>query len=446
MARTFSIVSMRKSRKRVASAFVSGIPGNLEVTPEFSRSFDLMENTTQHLYITGKAGTGKSTLLQYFKEKTKKKIVVLAPTGIAAINIGGSTIHSFFRFPPRLISRDEIRKIRERQGLFAALDTVVIDEVSMVRADVMDGIDYSLRVNRDRIDEPFGGVQVILIGDLFQLPPVVEKGFEEYFEDMFQSPFFFSAHVFHQVHLTKIELQRVFRQQDPEFIGLLNKVRNNQIHPSEVQQLNRRYTPDLTCDENDLAIILTSTNALASGINSAKLDTLNTKEYCFDAVVQADFDEKSYPTDKRLRLKQGAQVMMVKNDANKRWANGTLGVVQKLSNDSVKVSFEGSSCMVEPSSWEKIEYEYDREKGRIEPVVTGSFRQYPIKLAWAMTVHKSQGKTFDKVIIDLGNGAFAHGQAYVALSRCRSFDGIRLVNPIKDSDVILDPRVRGFLG
>src|SRR5579863_956854 len=256
----------KKSKKKIASAFVSGIPRDLEVTPEFSRSFDLMENTRQHLYITGKAGTGKSTLLQYFKENTKKRIVVLAPTGVAAINIGGSTIHSFFRFPPRLISRDEIRRIRESQTLFAALDTVVIDEVSMVRADVMDGIDYSLRVNRDRIDEPFGGVQVILIGDLFQLPPVIEKGLEEYFQDLFESPFFFSAHVFHQVHLTKIELQRVFRQQDPEFIGLLNKVRDRQISPSDLRQLNRRYAPHLIRDKNGPAITLTSTNALASEI------------------------------------------------------------------------------------------------------------------------------------------------------------------------------------
>lgn len=434
-----------KAKRRIATSYVSGIPSDFQMTSEFSRTFDLMENSRIHLFITGKAGTGKSTLLQYFKEKTKKKIVVVAPTGVAAINVGGSTIHSFFRFPPRLVRRDDVRRIANKRELFASLDTVVIDEVSMVRADLMDAIDYSLRINRNRLNEPFGGVQMILIGDLYQLPPVVESELTEYFDDNLQSPFFFSANIFRQIKLTKIELQKVFRQTDTDFICLLNKVRNNQITLEDLQHLNERNNSAVSFRKDDLAITLTSTNALASAINQSRLDSLPNHDYYFDAIITGDFDEKSFPTDKRLRLKQGAQIMMVKNDPDKRWVNGTLGIIQKLSRDSIKVSLGRFSCSVDQMAWEKIDYDYNAEEKKIEPVVIGSFRQYPIKLAWAVTVHKSQGKTFDKVIINLGNGAFAHGQTYVALSRCRSLQGIQLQTPLRLSDIILDNRVVRFL-
>ena len=436
--------SGRKSKKKVALSPASGVPENFELTPDLSRAFDLMENTGQHLYITGKAGTGKSTLLQYFKQKTGKKIVTLAPTGIAAINVGGSTIHSFFRFPPHLITKDKIHRVRGKQDLFDALDTVMIDEVSMVRADVMDGIDYSLRINRGLLKEPFGGVQVILVGDLCQLPPIVEKDLAEYFKDSYEGPFFFSAGIIKEINPEVIELQKVFRQNDPEFVELLNRVRNKKIETSDLRRLNERHGKGP--DKSRLAITLTSTNAQASEINRSHLDSLDSEEFVFDAIVLEDFDEKSYPADRQLRLKRGAQVMMVKNDPSKRWVNGTLGMIQRLSNDLVEVSFPGGlTCAVEPLTWEKIEYEYDKEEGRIEPVITGSFLQYPIKLAWAITIHKSQGKTFDEVIIDLGTGAFAHGQTYVALSRCRSFEGIHLKTPIQHRDIILDSRVGALL-
>ena len=314
----------------------------------------------------------------------------------------------------------------------------------MVRADMMDAVDTSLRLNRNRPYEPFGGVQVVLIGDLFQLPPIVDEELSEYYNDFYETPFFFNAHIFNEVRLQKIELQKVFRQSDPDFIGLLNKVRNNTVQKSDLEKINRRYRSSLEIGRHDLAITLTSTNALASGINLQRLSALPTREYVYDSIVEGDFDEKSYPTDKKLKLKQGAQVMMVKNDPNKRWVNGTLGVIHRLTDEEIEVSFGGEVHTIEPSTWEKLDYEYDRENGSIEPVVSGAFRQYPIKLAWAMTIHKSQGKTFDNVIVDLGRGAFAHGQAYVALSRCRSYAGLHLKTPFRHSDIILDERVRSF--
>jgi len=437
-------IAAGETKKKILSASTAGIPSDFQFTQEFSDTFNRIEHTGHHFYITGNAGTGKSTFLHYFKENTKKKTVVLAPTGIAAINIGGSTLHSFFRFPLHLITKADIKKIRDKGKLFAALETLVIDEVSMVRADMMDAVDQSLRLNRNRPSEPFGGVQVVLIGDLFQLPPIVDEDLAEYYSDFYETPFFFSAQVFNEVRLQKIEMQKVFRQSDPDFIGLLNKVRNNTVQQSDLKKINERFRTSIDIGTNDLAITLTSTNALASAINLQRLSALSTREYIFESIIDGEFDEKSYPTERKLKLKKGAQVMMVKNDPNKRWVNGTLGVIHHLTHETIEVSFGEMVHTIEPSLWEKMDYEYDRESGSIEPVVNGAFRQFPIKLAWAMTIHKSQGKTFDNVIIDLGRGAFAHGQAYVALSRCRSYAGLHLKTPFRYSDIILDQRVRSF--
>ena len=433
-----------KTKQKEFLSISSGIPADFIFTPEFSHTFDQLEHTSQHFYITGNAGTGKSTLLHYFKENTKKKIVVLAPTGIAAINIGGATIHSFFRFPFHFITPNDIKHMRDKEKLFSTLETLVIDEVSMVRADLMDAIDLSLRVNRKRMAEPFGGVQVVLIGDLYQLPPIIDQELEEYFADHYETPYFFSAKVFKETRLQTIELQTVFRQTDPAFIHLLNKVRNNALQVSDLEALNKRHHPSCKFDEHDLAITLTSTNALASTMNLQRLMALHSCEFAYDADVQGDFDTKSFPTENKLRLKQGAQIMMVKNDPNKRWVNGSLGIIKRLTHETIEVSFGDVVHEVEPVTWEKLEYEYDRENNMIEPFVNGSFKQFPIKLAWAITIHKSQGKTFEKVVIDLGRGAFAHGQAYVALSRCRSLNGIYLQSPLRYRDIILDPRVQDF--
>lgn len=422
------------------------IPGNFEMTEDFLKAFDCMENTNKHVYITGDAGTGKSTLIQYFIQNTKKNVVVLAPTGVAAVNIGGSTIHSFFRLPPRLLTQNDIRKVYGSDDLFSCLDAVIIDEVSMVRADLMDAIDYSLRVNRSKHIIPFGGVQMILVGDLNQLPPVVEdENFMKHYVNTYRSPYFFDAKVFNQIRLEKIELRNIFRQSDPKFLELLAKIRKNQVTMSDLEILNQRHTEKIKYDSDEIIITLTSTNNLADKINRARLANISSPEYTFIAEIEGNFDEKSFPTNQYLQLKEGAQVMMIRNDPKRRWVNGTLGIVKKLSADTVKVQINGNEYDVEPTLWEKIEYVYDRSENRIEIITTGTFRQYPVKLAWAITIHKSQGKTFDKVVIDLGYGAFAHGQTYVALSRCRSLEGIYLKKEIKPQDLIFDSRINEFM-
>ncbi len=434
---------LRKSRKRIFASSVPAIPPDFEYTDEFAGAFDEMEYSRHHLFITGNAGTGKSTLLQFFKENTKKNYVVVAPTGIAAINVGGSTIHSFFRFPTHFLTAEDVEPLPDKRFLFETLETVVVDEVSMVRADIMDAIDRSLRLNRGEPDEPFGGVQMILIGDLHQLPPVVETELQEYFHTRYETPFFFSSEACARVSLKKIELQRVFRQTDTEFIGLLNKIRNNSLTAEDLRFLNERYDP-VGFEEDDMIITLTATNALASQINQSRLESLRGKEYAFDAEIVGTFDEKSFPTERRLKLKKGAQIMMLKNDPNKQYVNGSLGIIKKVSEDSIRVSFGDHICDIEPTVWEKNDYEYIPDGHGIAPVVVGGFQQYPIKLAWAITVHKSQGKTFESVAIDLGRGAFAHGQTYVALSRCRTLHGIHLRKPIRFSDVKFDERVIDF--
>lgn len=418
----------------------------LILSEEFRYVLDLMENSQENLFITGRAGTGKSTLLQLFKTTTSKKVVLLAPTGIAALNVGGQTIHSFFRFPARLMVGAEIKKHRSRK-MYTTLESIIIDEISMVRADVLDAIDLFLRKNREN-NLPFGGVQMLFFGDLFQLPPVVSSVSEkQFFQTYYSSPYFFAAHVFNQTFsIQKVELSKSYRQESRHFLRLLEAVRTNSVDYDDLEELNARYQPEF--QNVGFYITLSARNATVDMINSRELDSLPEAEFRFLSRSNGDFNPRLYPAEAALRLRKGAQVMFVKNDPKRQFVNGTIGKISELQADLIRVQVEKSDgsmheIEVESATWEVLRYKLN-DKGEIETEVAGSFEQYPLKLAWAMTIHKSQGKTFDKVIIDMGKGAFEHGQTYVALSRCRTLEGIVLKQPLHFQDILVDERVVEF--
>lgn len=427
-----------------SSAVSDGLPDDLEIGEEFKSAFQLMENTSESIFITGNAGTGKSTLLKYFKSRTKKKAVVLAPTGVAAVNVGGQTVHSFLKFPHRIIHKDVIRKLRNRE-IFENLDTVIIDEVSMVRADIMDGIDHSLRINRGQHKKPFGGVQMIFFGDLFQLSPVVERDAKAALEEMYKSPYFFSARVFDDFRLRYVELSKIYRQVDDKFVALLNRIRNREVLEDDIDLLNTRVAQEVsvrrTSAGQDRTVSLTTTNLLASSINSLHMARLPGRTYTYEAEISGRFDESAYPTEGSLKLKAGSQVMLIKNDPGKHWVNGTIARIAELTADSVFVDIDGKRHEVPRVKWQKIEYDYNKEEDKIDENVVGDFKQFPVKPAWAITIHKSQGQTFDKVELDLGGGAFCHGQLYVALSRCTNMEGITLRRPVREEDIVFDSRI-----
>ncbi|MBL7072172.1 MAG: AAA family ATPase [Candidatus Omnitrophica bacterium] len=419
------------------------LPTDFEFNDEFRAAFELLENSREHIFITGKAGTGKSTLLEYFRMNTRKNIVVLAPTGVAAIKVHGQTIHSFFRFPPRFILRDHIKRLY-KDDLMHRIDAVVIDEASMVRADLLDGIDSSLRLNRNEMNSAFGGARMILFGDLFQLPPVVNKEFEDILKQRYTSPYFFSANVFREIKLRTIDLSKIYRQKDEKFISLLNKVREKICAADDLFGLNERVDSD-NREENEGVVTLTATNSVAERINKKRLAQISNEEFTYSASIEGEFKDKDYPVEKDITLKTGAQVIMVKNDPKKQWVNGTICRVVELSDSLIRVSIDQKICDVPKMTWEKIRYSHNKKTDNIEEKVIGCFKQYPIKLAWAITIHKSQGQTFDKVMIDIGRGAFTHGQTYVALSRCRALEGIRLKRPIAESDIIFDNKIYDFM-
>lgn len=427
--------------KKAALETSTEIPQDFDFNQEFRQAFDMMDETKSSIFITGKAGTGKSTLLEYFRTKTKKNIVVLAPTGVAAIKARGQTIHSFFKLPPRFIQKDHIRRLRKSQ-LLNNLDTLVIDECSMVRADLLDGIDYALRVNRDQYNKPFGGVQIILFGDLFQLPPVVERDIRHLVDRLYASPYFFSANVLKTVDLEQVELHKIYRQKNEHFISMLNKIRIKQVNETDLKHLNERVNSKVTHESG--VITLTTTNKDANTINETCLLRIPHNEFKYHAQTCGKFDENSYPAEVCIRLKKSAQIMLIKNDPDKRWVNGTIAEIADLSDASIKVRIGNNIYDIPRVSWDKIEYVYNLVEQKIEEKVIGSFQQYPIKLAWAITIHKSQGQTFKDVIIDMGYGAFVHGQTYVALSRCMSLDGLVLKRAIIFSDIIFDDRVYQF--
>ena len=420
--------------------FDLSLPDDFELSEEFVTAFNAIEQTDKNLYITGEAGTGKTTLLKYFRQKTRKNFIVLAPTGIAAINSHGQTIHSFFRFPPKLIQKDHVKKAHGARAIFESLEMLIVDEASMMRADLMDGIDHALRLNKGRPGKPFGGVQVVLFGDLFQLPPIVDREMAGIYNSLYETPYFFSANVFKEVRFHHFNLQKIYRQKEQAFKGLLNKIRNRSVTGDEMEILNSRVDPAL-CETAHDCVTLTPTNAAAHAINMTRLRNLKGEEFCYDAGVAGEFDQASYPTETELRLKKGAQVLMIRNDPEKRWVNGSIGEVVDLDEGTVVVRIGDKKHAIEATTWEKIKYRYDEDTEKIVEEVVGSFQQFPIKLAWAITIHKSQGLTFDKLIIDLDHGAFTHGQVYVALSRCRSFEGMLLRRPVKPRDIIFDERV-----
>ncbi|MEO6133368.1 MAG: AAA family ATPase [Saprospiraceae bacterium] len=415
----------------------------------FQEVLNELESSRHHFFITGKAGTGKSTLLQLFRKTTNKKIVVLSSTGISALNVQGQTIHSFFQFPPKLLVAREINIVRRLVNLLKAIEIIIIDEVSMVRADVMDAIDVSLRMHR-KSAEPFGGVQMILFGDLFQLPPVVASQEEkQYFRTIYPNAYFFSAHVFRSnVPLEKIELTKVYRQNERHFIRLLDAIRTLQFDHDDLDSLNERYLPDAPIEEPYLT--LCSVNSLANQINAQRLSAIDEPSLFFEADVKGDFNPKLYPTEYRLELRKHAQVILVRNDPEKRFVNGSLATIVDLDNESILVQFQvedGKTQLLElpRMTWELQRYKFSEgPEQSIKSEVIGTFTQYPVRLAWAVTIHKSQGKTYDRVAIDLGRGAFEHGQSYVALSRCKRLDGVFLKKPLSPRDIMVDDQVVNF--
>lgn len=426
---------------------------------EFQDALQLITHTRQSVFLTGKAGTGKSTFLKYICNHTKKKYVVLAPTGIAAINAGGVTLHSFFKLPFRPMLPDDpdlslshgrifefFKYPKEKRKIIAEVDLIIIDEISMVRADIIDCVDRILRVYSGNIRLPFGGKQLLFVGDVFQLEPVVPSDQKEILSLFYASPFFFSARVFKDINLVPIELQKVYRQTDSVFINILDRIRNNAARKQELDTLNGRYFPSFEPQNEDMYITLATRRDQVDFINEKKLAELPGEEYVSVGKIEGDFPESSLPTQLNLSIKEQAQVIFIDNDYERRWVNGTIGMVSGIDeNGNVYVLMEsGVEHLVEPTSWRNYKYKYNEKEKRIEEEIVGTFEQLPIRLAWAITVHKSQGLTFSRVVVDLTGGVFAGGQTYVALSRCTSLEGLVLKSKISSRDIFIRKEIVEF--
>lgn len=424
---------------------------------ELKLAWEFVRHTASHIFLTGKAGTGKTTFLHQLKGNLAKRMIITAPTGVAAINAGGVTLHSFFQLPfgpfipgseaYETISRRMFRFSKEKKRIIKTLDLLVIDEISMVRADLLDSVDAVLRHHR-RNNKPFGGVQLLLIGDLHQLSPVAKKEEWQLLQEHYESVYFFSSHALEQAELLTIELKHIYRQSDPRFIKLLNQVRDNRLDTPAFEQLNSRYHQNFTPEEDKGYITLTTHNNRADAINASRLNALPGKNYYFEAKVSGDFPEYTFPTQGCLKLKEGAQVMFLRNDSfpEKRYYNGKTGKITHISQHKIGIVCpnESKEIIVEPVQWENIKYSFDKEKMAIQEDIIGTFKQFPLKAAWAITIHKSQGLTFDRAIID-AESAFSHGQVYVALSRCKTFEGMVLSSPIPPGAIETDDAVLKFV-
>ena len=429
------------------------MPKELEISEDFSKAFELIEKSNKHLFITGKAGSGKSTFLEYCQNHLNKNMVMLAPTGVSALNIKGQTIHRFFGFPVN-ISVEKIKSLEftpRAKRIYKNLETLIIDEVSMLRADLLDCINCFLELYGPVKGAPFGGVQVVFVGDLYQLPPVISKAEAPYFYQKYETAYFFSAEVFKKIPLEVIELKKIYRQKDQDFIEMLSRFRNNTVTKEDIQKLNSRLNQEQKFyNLTEFQIFLTATNLQAEKINQQHLEKLDGITYCSDAFVEGNFNQDSYPTAETLYFKIGSQIMFLNNDSKNRWVNGSLGYIEKIFMENGKIKHISVRLMqdyklveVFPYSWEIFKYKIEGKE--IISEVAGSFTQFPFRLAWAVTIHKSQGKTFDHVVIDIGQGTFATGQLYVALSRCTSFEGISLTKAISPRHILTDEKINDFL-
>ncbi|PIR42287.1 AAA family ATPase [candidate division WWE3 bacterium CG_4_9_14_0_2_um_filter_35_11] len=425
---------------------------DIQLSNEFTNAINLIETSGRNIFITGNAGTGKSTLLNYFTKVTNRNFAVLAPTGVAALNVSGQTIHSFFGFKPD-VTINSVKKVRDASVL-EGLDILIIDEISMVRADLFDCMEKALRINR-KSNLPFGGVQIVVIGDLNQLPPVVTRDEEHIFSgvlgSLYDSPYFFSSESFKASSFEVVVLTKVYRQNDNVFLSLLNAVRNDTLTEQDIYSINARVDPEYIPDSEDFTIHLTTTNRRASELNEFQLSKVAGEVFNFKGSIVGSFDTRQLPVEEIIALKIGAQVMMLNNDRERRWVNGSLGKITNVIQeedfeDIIEVLLDnGEVVEVNSHTWDIFRYEFDKSSKKLVASVVGSYTQYPMKLAWAVTIHKSQGKTFDRVVIDTDRGIFAHGQLYVALSRCRTLDGIILRKPITKRDLITDSKISLFM-
>ena len=449
--KTFSIGELNRyatsKRPKVSKPRRTYSLEGITVTDEYLQVQNLLNAGYPMVYVSGKAGTGKSTLINYIRHSYQGNIVVVAPTGVAALNVEGITLHSYFHFPPRIVTDDDIKVVKDRR-LYTRLNLLILDEVSMVRVDLIDAMDKFLRINGRDASIPFGGVQLLVVGDLYQLPPIVtQKEWAILNELGYTSQFFFSAKCLEQCQMASVELTQIFRQRDPEFTRMLSDIREAKNLDTVVPQINDSCSAS---EEDNSIIALTCTNAVADHINISELEKIDGPSKTFYGGIEGKFvvEEDRLPAPLNLELKTGAQVMFTKNDDSKRWANGSIGKVIDINGNGIKVELisdtEGLIYDITPVEWESYRYEIDDVTDKIVPVVAGKYVQYPLMLAWAVTIHKSQGKTLESVRVDLGSGAFASGQVYVALSRCRSLSDIKLARPIKTTEVKCDPIVQRF--